>query len=474
MNTTFLPLSRVSPLLATAIFALGALNASSAQTLCQPERFTASDGGTFESFGFAVAVSRDAALVGAIWNLDNGSQSGSVYVFRRDATTWIETQLLLASDGASDDVFGNAIAMEGETALIGAPGHVDPQAPGTGSAFVFRFDGSSWTEVQELFASDGVWQDGFGAAVSISGDVALVGALLDDDNGANSGSAYIFRYDGSTWVEEQKLLAGDGAGGDGFGSSVSVFGDTVIVGSGGDDNKKGVNAGSAYVFRFDPDGPGGWTQQQKLLAFDTAVVGSFGFSVSISGDAAVIGSLLSDDRSAAYVFRFDGESSQWLPEHKLVPSDGAGADQFGRSVAIDGDTAVIGAWSSDAGGPSSGAAFIFRFDPKSSQWVQQHQLLPEPNPWTNFFGWSVALDGDTAVIGAHGEDHQAGAAYVFDLAACLCPADLDGDGTVGILDLLALLAAWGTNPGGPPDFDGDGTVGILDLLTLLAKWGPCA
>ena len=127
----------------------------------------------------------------------------------------------------------------------------------------------------------------------------------------------------------------------------------------------------------------------------------------------------------------------------------------------------------DAGGPSSGAAYIFRFDPKSLQWVQQHQLLPEPNPWTNFFGWSVAIDGDTAVIGAHGEDQQAGAAYIFDLAACLCPADLDDDGTVGILDLLSLLAAWGTDPGGPPDFDGDGTVGIFDLLTLLAEWGPC-
>ncbi len=476
MNATFLPLSRVSLLLATAIFALGLSSASSGQSECDGVRLTASDGATFDSLGYAVAISSDTALIGANWDNDNGAQSGSAYVFRFNAldtprSRWVQVQKLLASDGDTDDRFGAALAVEGDTAVIGAFA-VD----GGGAAYLFRLDAdtSTWIEKQKLLASDREVGDHFGISVEISGDVAVIGAHGDDDNGANSGSAYIFRFDSKSriWVEEQKLLASDGAGGDGFGSSVAVFADTVIVGAGGDDNKKGINAGSAYVFRFDPVGPGGWTQQQKLLAFDTAVVGSFGFSVSISGDAAVIGALLSDDRSAAYVFRFDGESSQWLPEQKLVPSDGSAGDQFGRSVAIDGDTAVIGAWAGDANGPYTGPAYVFRYS--GSRWVEQQQLLPAPNPWTAFFGWSVAIDGDTTVISAHGEDHQAGAVYVFDLAACLCPADLNGDGSVGILDLLALLAAWGSDPGGPPDFDGDGNVGILDLLTLLADWGACA
>ncbi|MCZ6493568.1 MAG: FG-GAP repeat protein, partial [Planctomycetota bacterium] len=177
---------------------------------------------------------------------------------------------------------------------------------------------------------------------------------------------------------------------------------------------------------------------------------------------------------SAYVFRFDPENWQWVEEQKLLASDGAVFDQFGRAVAIDGDTAVIGAFDHEDVGPVFGAAYVFRFDPAGSgSWIEQQKLLPNPNPWTNFFGWSVAIDGDTAVIGAYGEDQQAGAAYVFDLTACLCTADLDGDGNVGILDLLALLAAWDTEPGGPPDFDGDGTVGILDLLELLANWGAC-
>ncbi|MCH8344553.1 MAG: hypothetical protein IH983_11260 [Planctomycetes bacterium] len=469
-------LRSLTTIFASGIFVLVAANPSFSQTACEAVRVTASDSGVFESFGFSVAVFGDTALVGAEWDSELGTQAGAVYVFRVRSgppkSEWVEVQKLLASDGASDDVFGYAIAMEGETALIGAPGHVDAQAPGTGSAFVFRFNGSSWTEDEELFASDGMWQDGFGASVSISGDVAVIGAVLDDDKGPQSGSAYVFRFDPkmSRWIEEQKLLASDGAAGDFFGTSVAVSGDLVVIGANGDDDN-GTVSGSAYVFRYDPLRRT-WVEEQKLLASDGAEGDEFGVSVSISGETVLIGARL-DGAGSAYVFRFDPQTVAWVQEQKLVASDPTGADQFGRAVAIDGDTAVIGAWVSDAGGIESGAAYIFRFDPKSSQWVQQQQLLPEPNPWLNFFGRSVAIEGNTVVIGAHGEDHQAGATYIYDLAACLCPADLDGDGNVGILDLLSLLAAWGTDPGGPPDFDNDGAVGILDLLELLANWGPC-
>ena len=145
-------------------------------------------------------------------------------------------------------------------AVIGAPGHVDIDAPGTGTAFVFRFDPSThqWIEEQELFVSDGAWQDGFGASVSFSRDVIVIGAVLDDDNGANSGSTYVFRFDPDTsqWVEEQKLLASDGEGGDFFGYSVAISGDIALIGANGDDdacpNDPPCGSGAAYVFRFDP------------------------------------------------------------------------------------------------------------------------------------------------------------------------------------------------------------------------------
>ncbi|MEE9130091.1 MAG: FG-GAP repeat protein, partial [Phycisphaerales bacterium] len=120
------------------------------------------------------------------------------------------------------------------------------------------------------------------------------------------------------------------------------------------------------------------------------------------------------------------------------------------------------------------AAYVFRFDPEASAWIEQTQLFPQPNAWTNFFGWSVAIDGETTVIGADGEDQQRGAAYVFDVALnCDCPHDLDGNGSVGASDLLSLLVSWGPCKGCPADFDDNGTVGASDLLALLVSWGPC-
>ena len=462
-------------ILAMCIAVLGGANVWFAQGACQHTRLTASDSGPFESFGYSVVVSGDTAVVGAQWDNDNGPQSGSAYVFRQQRTSWAETLKLVPSDGGGGNRFGNAVAVDGDIAMIGAFAHLHDPDSGSGSVYVFQHNGSSWIQRQELLASDGALGDHFGESVSITGDVAVIGANRVDDNGANSGAAYIFRFDSKSqiWVEEQKLLASDGAAGDFFGTAVALAGDIVIIGANGDDDK-GAVSGSAYVFRYDSLRRT-WVEEQKLLASDGAKFDEFGVSVSISGDTVLIGARLNGNGSA-YIFGYDPGApagSQWVQEQKLVGSEPGGTDQFGWAVAIDGDTAVIGAWSwsSFPGGPSIGQAYVFRYN--GSRWVEQQQLSPEPNPWTNFFGASVAISGHTAVIGADGEDTGAGAAYVYDLSACLCPADLDGDGNVGILDLLALLAVWGTNPGGPPDFDGDGNVGILDLLTLLANWGAC-
>ncbi|MEE8154786.1 MAG: FG-GAP repeat protein, partial [Phycisphaerales bacterium] len=338
-------------------------------------------------------------------------------------------------------------------------------------------DRSGWFEEQELLASDSEFQDGFGISVSLSGDVVVIGDPGGDDNGAQSGSAYVFRFDPDTeqWVEEQKLLASDGAFGDFFGRSVAVYGEIALIGADGHDdacrNDPVCNSGAAYIFRFDP-GTSQWVEEQKLLASDTSHQDSFGESVAISGELALIGAN-GDGAGSAYVFRFDPKTSAWVQEQKLLPSGGS-PEQFGRAVTIAGDIAVIGSPFADALGSSSGAVYVFRYDPEAAQWSQQDMLLPDPNPWTNFFGRSVAIHGETAVIGAHGEDQQRGAAYVFDVAPnCNCPHDLDLDGSVGAADLLALLVSWGPCKGCPADFDNNGNVGASDLLALLANWGPC-
>ncbi len=464
-------------LLIAGIAVLATVDECLAQSACRDARLTASDPGVFESFGFAVAISDATAIVGAEWDRQLGTEAGAAYIFRPEGKMWTEMQKLLGSDQVAGDQFGHSVAIDGSVAMIGSLQHIHPDAPGTGAVYAFRFDSeaSVWIEEEEVLTATGEWGDGFGEVVSLHDDLMLVGARFDDDNGANAGAAFVFRFDPDTsqWVEEQKLLASNGSGGDFFGSSVAVEGPLAVVGATNHQNNNNTG-GAAYVFGFDPD-TSVWVQEQILRPSDGAGGTNFGHSVSISGDLILVGAHVEGNNGAAYVFRLDPKASQWEMEQKFVASDPGGIDQFGRSVAIDGapgnETAVVGAWQGNA---FSGAAYIYRFDSDASQWIEQAIALPEPNAWTNFFGWSVAIDGETAVIGAHGEDQQRGAAYVFDVALnCDCPQELDLDGSVGASDLLSLLVSWGPCKGCPADFDGNGTVGAFDLLALLVNWGPC-
>jgi hypothetical protein len=171
-----------------------------------------SDGASGDIFGCAVALSGDTALITAPWNDDNGTDSGSAYVFIRTGTTWTQQAILLTSDGAAGDQFGYFASLDGNTALIGAPADDSSR----GSAYVFTRTGTTWTQQQKLLASDGAAGDNFGTFNTLSGDTAFIGAPFDDDNGTNSGSAYVFTRTGTTWTQQQKLLASDGATGDQF------------------------------------------------------------------------------------------------------------------------------------------------------------------------------------------------------------------------------------------------------------------
>ncbi len=197
----------------------------------------ASDGAAFDIFGSSVSVRGRTALVGAEWDDDNGGDSGSAYVYVRSGSTWTEQAKLTASDGAAADYFGRSVSVSGETTVVGAPGSL------RGSAYVFVRSGSppgsTWSQQAKLTASDGAADDRFGRSVSVSGDTAVVGAVFDNDNGSESGSAYVFVRSGSppgsTWSEQAKLTASDGAADDSFGFSVSVDADTAVVGAYGDD-----------------------------------------------------------------------------------------------------------------------------------------------------------------------------------------------------------------------------------------------
>jgi hypothetical protein len=337
-------------------------------------KLLASDGAAYDYFGYVASISSDVALLGADSNDDNGVDSGSAYVFRRNGSNWVEEQKLLPSDGAAYDYFGTSVSISGNVALVGADGN-DDNGVDSGSAYVFRWNGSNWVQEQKLLPSDGAAYDYFGWEVSINGDVALVGAVGDGDNGDESGSAYVFRWNGSNWVQEQKLLPSGGAAYDWFGESVSISGNVALIGADGNDDK-GDDSGSAYVFRWNGSN---WVQEQKLLPSDGAAFDYFGYSLSIDGNVALVGADSNDDNGvdsgSAYVFRWNG--SNWVQEQKLLPSDGAAYDWFGESVSISGNVALIGANGNDDKGDDSGSAYVYTLE---AQFVADFSAIPTSGP----------------------------------------------------------------------------------------------
>ena len=267
-------------------------------------------------------------------------------------------------------------------------------------------------EVVKLNADDSANNDFFGFSIALSDDTAVIGALRDDDNGVDSGSVYVFTRLGNDWNQQTKLTAADGGAGDEFGGKVALDGDVAVIGARHDDDK-GVDSGSAYVFARTGTA---WSQQAKLTAPDGAAGDEFGYSVAISGDIAVIGAPRDDDRGddsgSAYVFSRSGNS--WVQQAKLVAIDGAAGDVFGISVAISGDTVVVGADLADEKGSNSGAAYVFRRSGRT--WNHQANLTADDGAAGDLFGIRVALSGDTAVIGAARDDdngEESGAVYVF-------------------------------------------------------------
>ncbi len=328
----------------------------------QQAKLLPSDGGGGQRFGWSVSVSADTAIIGARFDDDNGSESGSAYIFTRSEGVWTQQAKLLPNDGAEFGEFGYAVSItnDGVTAIIGSPGD-DDNGSIAGAAYVFTREFGSWVQLAKLLPADGSLVDAFGRSVAISGDTAVAGAPFNDDNGANSGSAYVFTRSGLIWTQQAKLLPGDGATDDQFGWSISLSdaGDTALIGANWD-NDNGANSGSAYAFTRSGSV---WTQQVKLLAGDGAASDEFGHSVSISanGDTALIGARSDDDNGfgsgSAHVFKRSGGA--WMQGVKILPGDGDSPDNFGFSVSIDGDTALVGAHADEDNGTGSGSAYVF-------------------------------------------------------------------------------------------------------------------
>ena len=362
------------------------------------------------AFGRAVGISGDHAVVGApLDRADGDVRTGAAYLFRRENNLWERAETLMAPDGAESDFFGHGAAISGDWAIVGAPHHHGP-AFGSGAAYVYERGSTGWRLSKKLTAADGGRNDAFGWSVAISGETAVVGAYRADGRGA----AYVFVKGSSGWTQAARLTASDGDDGDDFGRSVSVSGDRVVAGAihhGG----HGGRSGAAYVYRRDG---GQWVQEDELYPSDGSPDDFFGFSVSVSGDWALIGASADDDRGAdagaAYLFQRNG--TRWTQSRKLLPS-GASGDFFGRSAALSGKWAVVGADGTDKWGADSGAVYIY--EKKTAGWEQTAKLMPTGGRTGDRLGWSVAADNDEPVgrfiFGAR--DSSPGVAYVHSESA---------------------------------------------------------
>ena len=450
------------------------------------QKIVPSDPAAYDEFGTGVAISGNTAVIGAPKDDDNSvTDSGSVYVFVRSGTTWTEQEKLTGGSGTTSGFLGHSVSISGDLVVAGAK-YTSDNGLNSGAAYVFRRTGTStWHSGTKILASwDAAAGDQFGQSVAIDGDHVIIGAHLDTDNGLMSGSAYIFHNSltsdtidpiitltganpdtvdmiptytepgysvdkvasvadnassnlttsttGDYWITytatdphgnsgtadrrvivtdadwdtETKIVASDAAAGDSFGYSVSISGDYAIVGAYGNDDG-GSGSGSAYIFRKDT-GTGTWDSGTKIVASDAAAGDGFGRAVAISGDYAIVGARGNDDggnnSGSAYIFRRYGAvgTNNWQHEKKLTASDAAAGDSFGYSVSISGDYAIVGAYGNDDGGTNSGSAYIFhRTGTGNSLNTWDSGLkIQHTNPYTwDRFGQSVAIDGDYAIVG---------------------------------------------------------------------------
>ncbi|MBL8747184.1 MAG: PKD domain-containing protein [Phycisphaerae bacterium] len=372
-------------------------------------RVGAFDGSSSDRFGSSVAVGSDRFVIGAPDDFENLVGRGTAHVFRRLGGVWCLEAKLFPQEAAAAKFFGRSVGISGSRVVVGAPedNHAGTQS---GAAFVFAFDGVKWSQQAKLTASDAAAQDFFGSSVSIDGNVVIVGAPI---KGGFIGAAYLYRWNGASWVSEGKISASDGALGHQFGTSVSVLGGRAVVGS-VNARVGGVATGAAYVYEVSG---AVWGQTSKLFASDGGAGDHFGAAVSLGANRVLIGAPEDDDRGsdagAAYVFDYSGSWSQTV---KLTSAAGAADDRLGASVAVSGGVAVCGARNDDgAGGSNAGSAAVFRLEMGS--WVERTGLMASDGAAEDGLGTSVGLGGGVVVLGAPGDDDaggNAGSAYVFD------------------------------------------------------------
>ncbi len=405
-----------------AILIIGMMIAGARSLPAQTEiaKVQASDIQAEDFFGRSVAISGDWAIVGAPAEDSGGDLAGAAYFFKHDGEgVWQEIAKVQASDRRAGEQFGWAVAISGDKSIIGA-NFADADASNVGAAYLFELEaGDSWQEVAKVYASDMADSDHFGDAVAIDGDRAIVGARFKDIGGDADGEAYFFeRDDNGNWLEVTRTQGHDTQPHDFFGSAVAIQGDWALVAA-SEESSGGDDAGAVYCFERADNGQ--WNEMAKIQAGDREPLDFFGAAVALAGDWAVIGAPGEDSGGSAagacYFFAHDG-NGVWLEVDKVLANDLQNGSGFGTSVTLWGHRALVGANESSTSGPDPGSAYFLELD-DDGHWREVAKVQAHDHDPYDGFGGSVSLSASHAIVGAPWVDdggNQAGAAYLFHWA----------------------------------------------------------
>ena len=387
------------------------------RSIPQEAKIWGNDTQEHDEFGASVSIDGTYMVIGAPENDGrSGKDTGAAYIFRNNGTQWIQEAKIQGHDTQEGDQFGASVSIDGTYMVIGAPENDGRSGKDTGAAYIFRNNGTQWIQEAKIQGHDTQEGDQFGASVSIDGTYVVIGAPENDGrSGKDTGAAYIFRNNGTQWIQEAKIQGHDTQEGDQFGASVSIDGTYMVIGAPRNDGRSGKDTGAAYIFRNNGTQ---WIQEAKIRGDDTIQHNHFGESVSIHKKHVIIGARgenrKDNNTGAAYIFRRDG--TQWIQEASVQENNPAENDWFGTSVSIHNTYAAVGAVGKDIGGINTGVVYVFRRD--GTQWIQEAKIKGKDTTAQDDFGNSVAIGESSIVVGAQRNrniKNDAGSVYAFNI-----------------------------------------------------------
>jgi len=422
---------------------------------CEVSHVIASDAMPNSKLGASAAIVGDLMVGGA--NLDDAEaeNAGAAYVYERVGGIWVESQKLVASDASAEAHFGTSVATDGVRVVVGASGAADAGAD-SGKAYVYRYDGAAWFEEARLTAgalsSSGAK---FGGCVAIDGGRILVTAHLDDTDGVAAGSVFAFRYDGANWVDAGRVSPSDFAGGKQFGSSVAIDGTRAVVGAISDDEARD-DAGAAYVIKWTGSA---WTEVTKLVAPDATSFDSLGHAVALEGTLLLVASPVANDNDGAvYVYEHDGVDWQLAQTLRRQISI---QERFGSAIGIDNGVIAVG---EELGDGHLGVGWIFK---RIGGTYQPTEILrPSIRFGHDWGGRAIDISGDTVALGTEGQDQDfvgrdTGAVWFFETSS----DDCDGNDTTDRCEVNSDCNDNGVFDRCEPDCDDNGIADSCDIAS---------